>query len=387
MSEHMDSGIKIVQEYLKNIGVVHIKTNGLISKVYNPDSPNSSVGTHIDVQYKDKVITQKLYFEVAMNNTYFNLSVSEIRCKTIADRLSAPDILEERLVRDPMYTPSLSRQLPCISLDLNCKTCGGNVISYGTSEIKRFIDIPESNWEEYMDLWHCHKPTNNQAYTDEVNNVYNLLQKKRNLIMPKVDLPILLSEMSMLVYPKTMTLEHFAPNDDYTCNNCNNKLGKVHASDDFEKTDSYIELCKAEISMRFNYDNKEPVIFEVSVLDWLAKEILFCISMYGSRVFKLIPPADLKDEFGVLDIWCLDHGISIGINEVKHENLLKIMYKQHDNMDQGNQNVQDIEIHIADKRYNNIFYKKLIDEIKKSEESICLQNSKGAFNGWTPLYI
>ena len=223
MSENIeDFGLKVIQEYLRNIGVVHIKTNGLIVKIYNTDSSTSSAGTHIDIQYRDKIITQKLFFDVAMTTTYYNLSVSEIRCKTIADRLSAPDILEARLIRDPMFTPSLSRQIPCFSLDLDCKACGHTVISYITSEIKKFIDIPESNWEEYMDLWHCHKPTNNQAYTDEVNNIYNLLQKKRNLIMPKVDLPILLSEMSMLVYPKTMSLVHYAPNDSYTCNNCGN---------------------------------------------------------------------------------------------------------------------------------------------------------------------
>ncbi|KAF0276922.1 hypothetical protein FOG50_02221 [Hanseniaspora uvarum] len=382
-----DTELKVIQVYLRNIGVVHIQTNGAIKKIYNPSDAFSGIGTHIDIEYKEQIKTEKLHFNVSIDDTYLELDTFEIRCKTISGRQMAPDILEERFVRDPMHTSALSRQLPCFSMSISCKACRTLIISYDNTEIKRFIDIPESNWEEYMDLWHCHKPTDNQTYNDEVNNVYNLLQNNRNSIIPKVDLPILLSDISLLVYPKTMHLERCVANDDFACKQCGNKIGKVRITGNQDDYDSYLELYKPELSLAFNHDNKNVDIFEVSPLDWLANEMLYCTSMYGSRMFKLIPPSGLKKKFDVIYIWCLDHGISIGINESKFDNLLKAMYTKQNILNHGTQNVQDIEINYGDDEYNTKFYLNLIEELEKSENKVSLNTLKNELNGWLPLYI
>ena len=41
-------------------------------------------------------------------------------------------------------------------LDVICKSCGEVIVSHGT--IKEWRDLPNENWAEMMDFWHCHKP-------------------------------------------------------------------------------------------------------------------------------------------------------------------------------------------------------------------------------------
>lgn len=42
-----------------------------------------------------------------------------------------------------------------------CKGCGGEVVRVageGDGGVKRWMDLPNENWAEMMDFWHCHKP-------------------------------------------------------------------------------------------------------------------------------------------------------------------------------------------------------------------------------------
>lgn len=382
-----DTGLTVTQDYLRNIGIVHIRSNGIITKVYNPKDTFSTIGTHVTIQYENQTIAQKLHFLVELNDKLRDLNVSEIRCKSIAGKKSSPDILEERLIRDPMLTSPLTKQLPCNSLEIRCKSCKHVAIRYDNNDIKRFMDIPESGWEEYMDLWHCHKPTSSKAYNDDLNNVHNLLQSNKKMIKPKADLPILFSDMTLLAYSKSNKSRSYNDNDDYQCENCQKRIAKVILYDNNQGHDYYLEFYKTDIVIFFNDNHNKSTVFEVSPLDWLAKEILYCISMYGSRVFKLIPPFEIKEQEGSLDIWCLDHGISLGINDTQHDHLLKAMYKRHSGQIPGNQNIQEIELKHGDKDYRCKLYIDLIREIKNSEKPLVTKNLNNELEEWTPVYI
>lgn len=382
-----ETGCRVTQDYLRNIGIVHIKTNGVITKIHNPNDTFSTIGTHVDIQYNNQTIVQKLHFLVEVSDNLRDLSVSEVRCKSIAGKKPSPDILEERLIRDPMFTSPLTKQLPCDSLEIRCKACNHVAVRYDSNDIKRFIDIPESDWEEYMDLWHCHKPTSNKTYNDDLSNVHNLLQNNRKMIKPKADLPILFSDMTLLAYSKSIGSKSYNDNDDYVCENCHNRMGKVHFNGNTQDCDYYLEFYKTDIVLLFNDKHNKSTIFEVGPLDWLAKEILYCISMYGSRMFKLIPPPEIKEQEGSLDIWCLDHGISLGINDTMHDHLLKAMYKRHNGQLPGNQNIQEIEIKHGDKDYKCKLYMELIHEIKNSKKPLINSSVNNALEEWTPVYI
>ncbi|KAH7087204.1 HECT-like ubiquitin-conjugating enzyme-binding-domain-containing protein [Paraphoma chrysanthemicola] len=41
-------------------------------------------------------------------------------------------------------------------LEVRCKSCGGVIVPQGS--ITQWRDLPNENWAEMMDFWHCHKP-------------------------------------------------------------------------------------------------------------------------------------------------------------------------------------------------------------------------------------
>jgi hypothetical protein len=41
-------------------------------------------------------------------------------------------------------------------VEMTCKSCGGTVVAKGM--IQQWRDLPNENWAEMMDFWHCHKP-------------------------------------------------------------------------------------------------------------------------------------------------------------------------------------------------------------------------------------
>ena len=41
-------------------------------------------------------------------------------------------------------------------VELTCKSCEGVIVSKG--KIRQWKDLPNENWAEMMDFWHCHKP-------------------------------------------------------------------------------------------------------------------------------------------------------------------------------------------------------------------------------------
>ena len=60
--------------------------------------------------------------------------------------------------------PGQPRLLPCSaatlsrSTEIKCKFCGSGLNHAG--RVKIWKDLPNENWAEMMDLWHCHKPDN-----------------------------------------------------------------------------------------------------------------------------------------------------------------------------------------------------------------------------------
>ncbi|KAK7731008.1 hypothetical protein SLS53_008879 [Cytospora paraplurivora] len=51
---------------------------------------------------------------------------------------------------------------------VTCRACGSLVVAGDT--LKVFKDLPSENWAEMMELWHCHKPTENHTATKSSND-------------------------------------------------------------------------------------------------------------------------------------------------------------------------------------------------------------------------
>ena len=41
--------------------------------------------------------------------------------------------------------------------NIMCAQCGSNILSAG--KVMRWLDLPNENWAELMEFWHCHKPS------------------------------------------------------------------------------------------------------------------------------------------------------------------------------------------------------------------------------------
>ncbi|KAF2636710.1 hypothetical protein P280DRAFT_472921 [Massarina eburnea CBS 473.64] len=41
-------------------------------------------------------------------------------------------------------------------VEIQCNSCGGAVL--GETKVREWRDLPNENWAEMMDFWHCHKP-------------------------------------------------------------------------------------------------------------------------------------------------------------------------------------------------------------------------------------
>lgn len=46
-------------------------------------------------------------------------------------------------------------------VELTCQACGETLI--GRRRIEQWKDLPNEDWAEMMDLWHCHKPNNSNG--------------------------------------------------------------------------------------------------------------------------------------------------------------------------------------------------------------------------------
>lgn len=86
-------------------------------------------------------------------------SSKEITLRMQLEELQESDVLgalnsEDRRVNVvPWDGASLDKER---DLEIRCKSCDGLVVQRG--RIEHWRDLPNENWAEMMDFWHCHKP-------------------------------------------------------------------------------------------------------------------------------------------------------------------------------------------------------------------------------------
>ncbi|KAH8733046.1 HECT-like ubiquitin-conjugating enzyme-binding-domain-containing protein [Phaeosphaeriaceae sp. PMI808] len=149
--------------------LLHVRTITLFASLRTHHSREtkavlSSNGNSITVKHEGRAATLHMPFNVAGEGNAEMSLPSEPPNKNITLRLQLEELedsdllgalqSDERKVNIvPWDGASLDKQS---NLEVWCKSCGGVVVS--CDKITQWKDLPNENWAEMMDFWHCHKP-------------------------------------------------------------------------------------------------------------------------------------------------------------------------------------------------------------------------------------
>jgi hypothetical protein len=159
--------IQIYAELLLHIGTIsiiitlHSLSTEATTATLSADR-NSLTVTHDGYSASIKLPTR------IQNRSTASLELPATPAKELTLRLviEAEDIPNAGLIRsEDMLSanggiPWMASQMAQIGGDLACRHCKQSLLRYGS--IKSWKDLPSDNWAEMMDLWHCHKPKEDQ---------------------------------------------------------------------------------------------------------------------------------------------------------------------------------------------------------------------------------
>ncbi|XBW37024.1 hypothetical protein QEN19_002604 [Hanseniaspora menglaensis] len=376
--------LKIFFELLSNIGVVQIHTNGEIMSLGSKKSFKKDIADIINIHYNGHLETYDLPFEVLQNDNISKLldvNRSTLRCKYLINRIVKPQLDDQILKRDPFTKLILAKELNHHNefLEVACKFCSSKLFRIDKN-FPKLLDLPDDNWREMMDLWHCHKPDDTNS-----SGIDSLFSSK---IVPKYD-TLLIGDtyflLDMNIFVKSLIIE----SKKTLCYSCKNVLGSVY------NVDNNSTACKIFKQNLYILNSSNSKKLEFKNIDNLSLQLLKGVKDYGSRFF-FIGSKKANNANTRLLIWCLDYGLSIAINNTKLENRLKIMYRQINNDDEkdiqmfGNlkkaHNVEEILIEDSNQAVNQV-HQEIQEHIDKINQAVTFSKSANLVEGWKLSYI
>jgi hypothetical protein len=149
--------------------LLHVRTITLFASLrthhtHETTAKLSSDGTCITVSHEGRTASIRMPFEVKGGGDAEMTLPSEPHSKDITLRLQLEeledsDVLgalqsDERKVNVvPWDGASLDKQS---DVEIRCKSCRAIIVP--PDQIAQWRDLPNENWAEMMDFWHCHKP-------------------------------------------------------------------------------------------------------------------------------------------------------------------------------------------------------------------------------------
>lgn len=384
---------KLFVELLSNIGVVQIITNGDIISISNSDRFKNDIGNKITIQYEEDSKVFRLPFEVILNDQVTDSLKSNnksIRCKYIINRMSKPLVDDLILKRDPQSKTNISKALKNSNrgfLSADCAQCSEELFRMDQN-FPKLLELPDENWKEMMDLWHCHKPDIKTQNTIALDNLFT------NKLVPKYN-NLLVGDFYYLLNTNVLTAPLKMANNKVKCRICEKVLGSLYH--ETTSLTSY-KIFKEKVAISKGDGND----LKYKSYDYLSISILMNIKSYGSRFFTVKSQRALNSSSLIL-IWCLDYGVSIGINNSVLENRLKIMYQMIDekslektqflaNLKQSH-NIESIlmededEDEDEDEGNKNKAFEGLVNHIELIHNSVTFEESAQLSNEWKLSYL
>ena len=129
-------------------------------------------GRSISLLHQDERISIDLPTRVRPQNSSTSLKLSLKKGNQFTLRLNVEDELTKGAsdstndsdslmsVRSENPAPWTSRSMTNYGCQISCAQCGSNIQS--TGKVRVWLDLPNENWADLMEFWHCHKPAENQ---------------------------------------------------------------------------------------------------------------------------------------------------------------------------------------------------------------------------------
>lgn len=377
--------LKLFIELLSNIGVVQVITNGEIISLTNSDRFKNDIGNEIAIQYEKDLRVFQLPFEVILNDQVcesLKSSKKSIRCKYIINRMSKPLIDDLISKRNPQSKTKISKALKDSTrgfLSVDCTQCSEEIFRIDQN-FPKLLELPDENWKEMMDLWHCHKPDITTSNTIALDNIFT------NKLVPKYN-NLLVGDFYYLLNTNILTAPLNMANTKVQCRRCRHLLGSLY--NETTSLTSY-KIFKEKVAV----SNGDGSDLKYEICDHLSMTILVNIKSYGSRFFT-VKSQNAVNSSSLILIWCLDYGVSIGINNTVLDNRLKIMYqmiveksaeKTHflENLKQSH-NIESILL--EDEDYEKKDFEELTDQLHHIHKCVTFEESAQLSNDWKLSYL
>ncbi|KAJ4372165.1 hypothetical protein N0V83_003938 [Neocucurbitaria cava] len=156
--------ITLYAELLLNIRTVTLFASLRTNYSHETKAKLSADGSYITISHEGQSATIRLPINVKGDGDAALSLPSQPSSKELTLRLQ----MEEREGSDLLGTlQGEGRQANVVpwdggwlgqirDLDITCKNCGAVIVPRG--KIRQWRDLPNENWAEMMDFWHCHKP-------------------------------------------------------------------------------------------------------------------------------------------------------------------------------------------------------------------------------------
>ncbi|KAH6638098.1 HECT-like ubiquitin-conjugating enzyme-binding-domain-containing protein [Boeremia exigua] len=170
-------------------------------------------------------------------------------------------------------------------IELRCKNCEGVLLERGA--VREWKDLPNENWAEMMDFWHCHKPDEHHLHdhTHEVGGqkgyaAGNRLQAAQGVGF--VDLTGFLLKTQDCVGAKVSSEEALS-DVAVTCKHCGHTLGKQDTAADGWRIWKWCLSISSGLTASPSYST-------YSVQKWISARLLYLIDNVGVRKFHIHHP-------------------------------------------------------------------------------------------------
>lgn len=345
--------MKYLVETLPNIGVTLVSVDSESGALLvNSDGLQLKQG---DTLAKIGIDSLKYGLEpcsLDMNGSYVRLKHSKNGQRRSRD-VSVVDLPE-----DKWSLAAFKASAATHNFKLLCRNCQNNAILDSRNGISKVNEMPSEFWAEFMDFWHCHKPSLEEAN----NNVMNVDTKYIDL-RPRSGELLIGNTFFQVIKGTLVPGNTIAANSFIKCGSCKCNIGTYDESKDI------VTLNKRKLILDKGLDEKE---YYDSYMEVLAG-IITLLKFNSARYFKVISPTG-----NTLFLWLFAYNVDVFYSPDKYcTNCYKILYRNE--LEKSMPNIEDITI--KDQEVFDDFKRKLF------EVNSNLPRQSREFCQWSVAYI
>ncbi|KAL5121369.1 hypothetical protein ACEQ8H_000837 [Pleosporales sp. CAS-2024a] len=278
--------------------LLHVRTITLFASLRTHHSREttaklSSDGTSITVSHQGRTASIRMPFHVQGGGEAEMTLPASPQSKDITLRLQLEELEESNMLGALQSEDRRANVVPWDGasldkdgdLEVRCKRCSGSIVPQ--DRITHWRDLPNENWAEMMDFWHCHKPDehhlHDHTHEDTIGTkgyaAGNQLRAREGLGF--VDLTSFLLKEGDCEGAQTRTQES-TQESFIICKQCNSTLG----TPDDASNGWRIWKWNVDIHSRMSSRTSAPLY---STQKWISARLLYLVENTGLRKFHIHP--------------------------------------------------------------------------------------------------